>query len=74
MLPRKLLLLPLILLSPVMALADDCSQSCPSGEVQVSFADGNHTSCMCVTESSGMDATDETAGPTCVDADDVGDC
>ena len=36
----------------------DCTGSCPSGQVMVSFADGNNVSCVCKPEA----AMDETVG------------
>lgn len=40
-----------LFLSPLTAYADgepiDCSESCPDGQVMVSFADGNNATCIC---------------------------
>ena len=61
-------------LAPVAWAEVDCNSECPDGKVKVSFADGNHTSCMCVDASEGMEPTNEVGGPTCADADDDGEC
>jgi hypothetical protein len=48
-----------ILLVPVSVFASDsCETDCPSGQVRVSYADGNSVTCACVEESSGMHATE----------------
>jgi hypothetical protein len=53
---------------------DSCNSGCPDGQVTVTFVDGNHTTCMCVDQSQGMDPTNEAGGPTCADSNDDGTC
>jgi hypothetical protein len=48
---RSILLLAFVFCAPALSAADeqvDCSASCPTGEVMVSYADGNNTTCVCV--------------------------
>jgi hypothetical protein len=49
---KKSVLLVIFLLPSLAFAADtvDCSSSCSSGEVMVSFADGNTAECQCVKE------------------------
>jgi hypothetical protein len=52
---------------------ESCSQSCPSGQVLVSFGDGNSASCLCQEQGSGMVETPSDT-ITCVDPEDDGSC
>jgi len=52
---------------------ESCSQTCPSGQVLVSFADGNSANCLCQEQGSAMVETpaDEI---NCNDPEDDGSC
>ena len=72
--------LPLLLLSLLVGVSsayasgeESCSQSCPDGQVLVSFGDGNSANCMCQEQGSSMV---ETPSDTidCVDPEDDGTC
>jgi|GEM_PF-3324205 len=64
----------LFCLPTVVRAEDSCQQPCPDGKVRISFADGNHTTCLCVEPGSEMVPTNPEGGPTCNDADDDGVC
>ena len=70
---KVLLLLTCVVFSTGSALAEGCDTPCPTGQVSVSYSDGNHVSCACVAEASeGMlpnaitedDMTEADAPPT----------
>ena len=50
----RLLLLALTL-CPAIALADgECAAECPAGQVNVGFADGQGSNCVCMDQGAGM--------------------
>jgi len=52
---RCIPLILLALLCPSIALAEgECSAECPSGQVNVGFADGPGASCACMDQGDGM--------------------
>ncbi len=52
---------------------ESCSQTCPSGQVLVSFADGNNATCMC--QDIGATMTDTVVTEiNCNDPEDDGSC
>lgn len=75
---RYFLALPLFLALCLPAYADDCpaqaqcENPCPSGQVVVSFADGNCSRCLCQAEAA-MQPTDDTP-IICNDPEDDGTC
>mgnify|MGYP000603708206 CR=1 FL=1 len=52
---------------------DSCSQSCPSGQVLVSFADGNNATCVCQEIGAAMEDS-PVSEINCSDPEDDGSC
>ena len=69
----SVLAVTLFVSSSAMADEDSCSQSCPSGQVLVSFADGNNATCLCQDIGATMSDTPEVT-INCNDPEDDGSC
>ena len=52
---------------------DSCASECPSGQVQVSFGDGNSARCVCQEQGAAMEET-SASEIDCTDPEDDGTC
>lgn len=69
----SMLAVTLLFSSSALAEGDSCNQSCPSGQVLVSFADGNNATCLCQDIGATMSDTAEVE-INCNDPEDDGSC